>query len=69
MRCLQSHKSHLIVTLITGILARFRRHLFSMALGTTGLFAGQMVRQARRMIENYPMLSEATTDPNKGQVP
>ncbi len=50
-------------------IARSQEIITVLALGVAGLFAGQMVRQARRMIEHYPMLSEATTDPNEGQVP
>jgi len=33
--------------------------LFGLALGTVGLLAGQMVRQARRLVQGYPVRVQA----------
>jgi hypothetical protein len=39
----------------SGRIARTAEVIFLLALATTGLLAGQMVRQARRLVEGYPV--------------
>jgi hypothetical protein len=36
-------------------LSRPNQIIFELALGGAGLLAGQMVRQARRLVEGYPV--------------
>ncbi|HEX3357838.1 MAG TPA: hypothetical protein VHS31_12780 [Tepidisphaeraceae bacterium] len=46
-------------------IARSQEIITLLCLGVAGLFAGQVVRQARRMIERYPMLREAADEPEE----
>ncbi len=43
-------------------IARSSEIIFLLAVGTAGLLAGQVVRQARRVVRGYPVLVEETRE-------